>query len=133
MASALVAARKAALAHFRPVLTPDVLDRAPLRYRLPYWALISGQQTREGLNKRAVGYEVRLVFQLTSNPHDDGATSDDDLIDAFDGTAESMLDLSASGFNVRDQYVEEIEPFTDQDEHGAELHRTDVTLLIEVT
>ena len=132
MASALVAARAAALAHYRAQLSTEVLDRAPLRFALPYFALIEGQQVRDRLNKRAVGFTVRLTFQLVSDPHDAGAAPSDTLIDAFDAASEAVLDLSAGGFSVRDQYIEEIAPFTDADERGAALHKTDITLLIEI-
>ena len=139
MGSAVVATRKAALAFFRAQLVEagyagvDVLDRAPLRYRLPHFALVEARQDRERLNKRAVRYVVRLTFQLTSNPHDTHAAPDDDLINAFDAAFETRLDLSASGFGIREQYLEEIVPFTDRDAGGAEVHRTDIILLVEVT
>ena len=139
MGSAVVAARTAALAHVRAQFVAsgyadvDVLDRAPLRYRLPYLALVEARQDRERLNKQAVRYLVRLTFQLTSNPHDGRAVPEGDLIDAFDAASETKLDLSESGFGVREQYLEEIVPFTDRDEAGAEVHRTDIVLLVEVT
>lgn len=139
MPSTLISTRTAALARMTGELAAsapgvDVLDAAPLRYRLPY---VTFQRTFladvRTLSKTTEQHTVGVTFDAVTDPHDESPTITlGDLVDAMDAAMEAALDLSSGGFAVRRQRLVEADVFEDVDELGAELKRARLTWNVEI-